>query len=53
MKTYRVTLYPNVESYTTTVEAESVEEAIAAAEEEAKLNAFFTAFEKDVKEEFP
>jgi Mg/Co/Ni transporter MgtE len=50
MKRYKVICYPNVKSYNTIVEAESVEEAIEVAQEEASINAYFMAVESDVEE---
>ena len=50
MKKYKVTLYPNVNDYKTTVEADSVEEAIEIAQDEASQNCYFMATESDVEE---
>jgi len=49
MNKYKVKYYPNVDSYITIVEANSVEEAIEQSEEEAKMNTCFYATEKDVE----
>ena len=50
MKKYKVKVYPNVEVYTTIVEAESVEEAIDIAEEICRNDTGFTAMPEDVEE---
>ena len=50
MKTFKVLLYPNVESYLCVVEADSVDEARTIAEEEATRNCFFMAMDEDIKE---
>jgi hypothetical protein len=50
MKKYKVTLYPSVNDYITIVEADSIEEAINIAEDEANINTCFTATEDDVTE---
>jgi hypothetical protein len=50
MRKYKVVLYPNVNDYTTTVEANSVEEAIEIAQDEASINCYFMATESDVTE---
>lgn len=51
MKKYNITLYPNVNSYQITVEADSIEEAIEIAQEEASINCYFMATESDVVSE--
>jgi hypothetical protein len=50
MKKYRVTLYPNVNDYKTEVEANSIEEAIEIAQDEASINCYFMATDDDVTE---
>jgi hypothetical protein len=50
MKKYKVVLYPNVNDYRTEVEADSVEEAIEIAQDEASINCYFMATEDDVIE---
>ena len=50
MKKYRVTCYPTVENYTVDVEADSIEEAIEAAEVIVNLDTGFIANIKDVEE---
>jgi len=50
MKKYQVILYPNVNDYKTVVEADTVEEAIEAAEDEAYINCYFMATVDDVTE---
>jgi hypothetical protein len=50
MKKYKVICYPNVNSYQTEVEANSVEEAIEIAQDEASINCYFMAIESDVTE---
>ena len=50
MKKYRVTCYPNRDSYTVEVEANSVEEAIDEAEFIVNNDTGFTALPKDVEE---
>jgi len=50
MKKYKVILYPNVNDYKTEVEADSVEEAIEIAQDEASINCYFIALESDVTE---
>jgi Mg/Co/Ni transporter MgtE len=50
MKRYDITLYPNVNDYRTIVEADSVEEAIEIAQDEASYNCYFMATKNDVTE---
>ena len=50
MKKFRVVLYPNVNDYNTVVEADSIEEAIEIAQDEASINCYFMATESDVTE---
>ena len=50
MKKYKVICFPNQNRYATTVEAESVDEAILIATEEANENCGFYADENDVTE---
>ena len=50
MKKYRVILYPNVNSYSCIIEAESIEEARTLAEDEASINCCFIAMDEDIKE---
>lgn len=50
MAKYKVTCIPNVEEYECEVEADSVEDAIKQAEDEAKQNCYFMATDDDVEE---
>ena len=50
MKKFRVTCYPNRDSYTIEVEANSVEEAIDEAEFIVNNDTGFTALPEDVEE---
>lgn len=50
MNKYKVICYPNVNSYETEIEADTIEEAIELANEEAEQNCCFFATEKDVEQ---
>ena len=50
MKRFAVVLYPNVNDYKTVVYADSVEEAIEIAQDEACINCYFLAIESNVTE---
>ena len=49
MNKFKVTLYPNVDSYICKIEADTIDDAIEIAEEEANQNCSFIARQRDVE----